>query len=634
MKFECPECAGRIAADPSFSGKSVSCPHCGGTLTVPGNSEEPQAALSEASGLRPRPANKGKWHYATLAVSACITATGLYVALAGMKSLPPSNNRPTAPTPSQSAVKSFWESSRDSTSEPKLAAELFGTWEGIDGSHDTIIFRDQCDFEAICRGVDLSGALLELPTKGAWWLVDEAGGFAFREGGVVKAGILSGGEIILLTPVSTSSRFKKVGSAINGTPIAPEELAALRARAESGDPEVQNVLGAMYLYGSGVMKDPPEGVKWLKLAVSGGNLQAHRTLGTCYDSGVGTERDGAAALKLYKKAAAANLPMSEYLVGRCYDDAIGCVRNPKEAIRWYRMAAEHGDSMGQLALANCLAMGDIIEKNESEAVFWWSKSAEQGCPAAQFSLAESYGSGKGVSRDPVLACKWMFLAAGGGYAPANAILDVFSANMTLEQLSEGDRLAVEWKQRAQPTAAAPSEQTMPAKGQEAPIATLPESKTGPGAMPAAEPIGGGVLTGDPGSRLKAITGAINQYQATHNGTLPKDWQSSRPELQIGGFYLHNANPFTPPPRYWFYNGDLSGPLLPELNGILSRDRLAADMILAAPGDEEVFVMLDANGNGEVRLLGVPIKARAVVWSCGKNQVNEGGGGDDHVRILR
>ena len=73
----------------------------------------------------------------------------------------------------------------------------------------------------------------------------------------------------------------------------PEEIDALRVRAEAGDGEAQLDLGFMYGSGRGVPQDAAETVRWWRLAADQGHVSAKYNLGFMYANGEGVPQDDA-----------------------------------------------------------------------------------------------------------------------------------------------------------------------------------------------------------------------------------------------------------------------------------------------------------------------------------------------------
>src|SRR5689334_18059759 len=83
-------------------------------------------------------------------------------------------------------------------------------------------------------------------------------------------------------------------------PLAATDLAALKLKAEQGDPESQARLGKMYATGQSVTMDYRQAAKWYQQAADKGNPDAQAGLGELYQIGQGVNQDAAMAAKLYR----------------------------------------------------------------------------------------------------------------------------------------------------------------------------------------------------------------------------------------------------------------------------------------------------------------------------------------------
>ena len=79
-------------------------------------------------------------------------------------------------------------------------------------------------------------------------------------------------------------------------------IAEYHQQAEQGDIDIQCVLGCLYYYGRGVVKDDAEAVKWLLLAAEQGQVDALYQLGLCYFLGAGVSRNEDEAIRSYWRA--------------------------------------------------------------------------------------------------------------------------------------------------------------------------------------------------------------------------------------------------------------------------------------------------------------------------------------------
>jgi uncharacterized protein len=177
----------------------------------------------------------------------------------------------------------------------------------------------------------------------------------------------------------------------SGTPVVrsstdvsshEQEVAALKKRAEAGDPKAQVQLGAAYASGDGVTEDDAEAVKWFRKAAEKGDAAGEYSLGEMYLTDRGVSADLA------------------------------------EAVKWMRRAAEHGDARGEFNLAVMYAQGQVVPKEENEAAKWMRKAADQGLAAGQFGLGSMYAHGTGVPQSAAEAANWYHKAADQGDSAA------------------------------------------------------------------------------------------------------------------------------------------------------------------------------------------------------------------------
>ena len=98
-------------------------------------------------------------------------------------------------------------------------------------------------------------------------------------------------------------------------------------------------------------------------------------------------------------------------------------------------------------------MGYGVPKDNQQAVRWFRLAADQGDALAQIKLGSMYELGNGVTQDFVQAHKWYNLGAANGEKEAAEIRDALAKRMTLAQITEAQKLALEWKPKADLTTA-------------------------------------------------------------------------------------------------------------------------------------------------------------------------------------
>jgi uncharacterized protein len=130
-----------------------------------------------------------------------------------------------------------------------------------------------------------------------------------------------------------------------------------------------------------------------------------------------------------------------------YEDSRG---DYATAIRLWRPLADQGDSIAQTMLGNIYeGVAGAVPQDYAAAVSWYRKAADQGNPIGQHFLGDMYVNGHGVPQDYVLAHTWFNLAAATGVVDsAAADRDMVAAKMTPAQIAEAQKLAREWKPKA------------------------------------------------------------------------------------------------------------------------------------------------------------------------------------------
>jgi hypothetical protein len=139
---------------------------------------------------------------------------------------------------------------------------------------------------------------------------------------------------------------------------------------------------------------------------------------------------------------------AQYSLGFMYYFGEGIPQDYAEAVRWYRLAAEQGLAGAQYNLRDMYDNGKGVPQDDAEAVRWYRLAAEQGDAGAQYSLGIMYDNGQGVPQDYVMAHMWANLAAAQGNVLASKNCGITASKMTSGQIAEAQRLAREWKPKA------------------------------------------------------------------------------------------------------------------------------------------------------------------------------------------
>lgn len=121
-----------------------------------------------------------------------------------------------------------------------------------------------------------------------------------------------------------------------------ESVNSMRTKAEKGDPEAQNGLGMINLYGFGGAQDLVAAKDWFEKAANQGYPEAIVQLGSLYENGMGVEKDVAKAAASYRKAAELNYPQGRFRLGLLHLDGVGVAKNEAEGEKLLRSACDNG----------------------------------------------------------------------------------------------------------------------------------------------------------------------------------------------------------------------------------------------------------------------------------------------------
>jgi len=174
--------------------------------------------------------------------------------------------------------------------------------------------------------------------------------------------------------------------------VTLEELPALEAKAQAGDPQSQTLLALAYHSGALLKNDEVEALRLLRLAAEKGYMPAEESLGIYYAAGMGMEKP-----------------------------------DPQAALKWYTAASQKGSVDATTNIGSMYASGDGVPKDMTTAIQWFRQAAEAGGAAAAYDLAMIYARGDGVPRDQQLAALWLTKAADHDFVPALRDLGIRSA---------------------------------------------------------------------------------------------------------------------------------------------------------------------------------------------------------------
>jgi len=191
---------------------------------------------------------------------------------------------------------------------------------------------------------------------------------------------------------------------------------------------------------------------WLSLSIVVG-LVFMLAVSGCAD--MPRQRDGSqrndydTSLEEFQSTAERGDAKAQVTLGVLYAEGKGVPQDYQEALRWYRLAMNQGDAYAQNNLGGMYDRGKEVPQDYTEAVKWFRLAANQGVAAAQYNLGVMFFKGQGVPRNYVRAYMWASLAATQGAEHTAKGLEIFEKEMTPDHLAKAQRLAREWKAKAE-----------------------------------------------------------------------------------------------------------------------------------------------------------------------------------------
>lgn len=177
-------------------------------------------------------------------------------------------------------------------------------------------------------------------------------------------------------------------------------------------------LGANYLIGNGVPRDPALSAWWYRRAADHGDPGAQNQLGYFYVWGIGVQQDFSEAVRWFMRAAGAGLQQAKLNLAVMYLRGRGVSRDPAFAVDLLIQLAEKGNCRAQDYLGILYYNGADVPQDHALADRWLGKSAAAKCPEGEYSMARLDSIGPGHFHDPALAAKLFRHSAKAGYVPS------------------------------------------------------------------------------------------------------------------------------------------------------------------------------------------------------------------------
>jgi FkbH-like protein len=195
------------------------------------------------------------------------------------------------------------------------------------------------------------------------------------------------------------------------------------AAAGAGNAEAQYRVGLAYASGKGVIRHPPDAVRWYRRAAQQGHLEAQFQLSLIYLHG-----QSEACADWYRAAVERDPRTAEWTRDLWFSAGLSVPCDYVEALRWSRLAAEQGQPDAQANLALLYLQGLGCERDEAAAHSWYERAAARGSAEAEYGLGMVYANGLGVAVDLTTAAQWYAAAADKGIDAAQVALGLMYAS--------------------------------------------------------------------------------------------------------------------------------------------------------------------------------------------------------------
>ncbi len=156
---------------------------------------------------------------------------------------------------------------------------------------------------------------------------------------------------------------------------AQTTLETLRAQAAGGDAKAQLDLAYRYRDGKGVTKDAAEAMNWAHRAADAGDAEAMDFVGAAYLRGAVVKRNPAIAFAYFKEAANESA-QAAFNLGQCYYGAQGTKQDCAKALEWWKKAAEMGHGRAAACAAMAYHSGEGVKADAVQARQLAERAAE------------------------------------------------------------------------------------------------------------------------------------------------------------------------------------------------------------------------------------------------------------------
>jgi len=232
-----------------------------------------------------------------------------------------------------------------------------------------------------------------------------------------------------------------------------ERVMKLTSDAERGSLSAELELGARYMTGNGVPRDPVVAARWYEKAAQRGEPDAQNQIGYLYQAGIGVHQDVARALHWYQLSAASGDSSALLNIGTLYFTGTGVKKDVSYAATLFEDAVRKGNGTAAAYLGDIYYFGSLGTVDLALAEKWFETGSRMHDPIAAFNLGSLYSTEPRHPHDFHKAAALLRRSASDGYVPAIHALAVLLINHPTEEhtnsearsLLETAAAAGEWK---------------------------------------------------------------------------------------------------------------------------------------------------------------------------------------------
>ena len=217
-----------------------------------------------------------------------------------------------------------------------------------------------------------------------------------------------------------------------------QQVMKLTSDAERGSLTAEIELGARYMIGDGVPRDPAIAAHWYEKAAQRGEPKAQNQIGYLYQSGIGVPQDYNRAMHWYQLSAASGDASALLNIGVLYFTGVGVKKDIPYAASLFENAVRKGNGTAAAYLGDIYYFGALGPADLRLAEKWFDTGSRLNDPIATYNLGLLYSADAKHPHDFHHAVSLMRRAAAYGYVPAMHSLALLLINHPQEEQTNGE----------------------------------------------------------------------------------------------------------------------------------------------------------------------------------------------------